>query len=263
MSGMSSLRRWVRRPSHSAWLAWAALGCAVPASSAPARLRVEVVRSFPHDATAFTQGLVFHAGRLYESTGLVGQSSLRRIDPASGAIEARVALDPLLFGEGLAAVHGRLVQLTWKAERALVWDPERLAPAGELRYQGEGWGLCHDGRRFVMSDGSDRLVFRDTRTFARLGELRVRAGSRPVRLLNELECVDGDVYANVWQSTRIARIDARSGRVTAWIEAHGLLTDDEARQAGELNGIARLPSGRFVLTGKLWPRAFEVEWRPR
>lgn len=245
-----------------AWTAGAALAVAVlagPPDPAPEELRVRVVRSFPHDPAAFTQGLAFHAGRLYESTGLVGRSSLRRVDPATGAVEAAVALDPTLFGEGLAVADDRLVQLTWKSGRALLWSAEGLSPEGELRYAGEGWGLCHDGRELVMSDGSDRLVRRDARTLEPVGELRVRAGSRPVRDLNELECAEGLVYANVWRSPRIARIDGRTGRVTAWIDASGLLTAEEARRAGELNGIARLPSGRFVLTGKHWPRAFEVE----
>jgi glutamine cyclotransferase len=236
-----------------------------PASwSAPVRpesLRVRVVRSFAHDPGAFTQGLVFHAGKLYESTGLIGRSSLRRVDPASGAVEAQVALDPWLFGEGLAVAEGRLVQLTWTQGRALLWDLERLTPRGEFRYAGEGWGLCFDGRRLVMSDGSERLTRRDPRTFAVADVVTVRSGARPLPRLNELECVGDVVYANVWQTERIARIDARSGQVTAWIDASGLLSAAEARGADVLNGIAYLPaSGRFVLTGKHWPRAFEVEF---
>jgi glutaminyl-peptide cyclotransferase len=241
----------------------AVLACArpsVPPPVLPESLRVKVVRSFSHDPGAFTQGLVFHAGRLYESTGLVGQSSLRRIDPHTGAVEAQVALDRVLFGEGLAVAGGRLVQLTWRQGRALLWSLD-LAQQGEFQYAGEGWGLCYDGRHLIMSDGSDRLVRRDVRTFASAGTLRVRAPTGPVQRLNELECVGDAIYANVWPTSRIARIDARSGDVTAWIDAAGLLTREEARRANALNGIAYLPaSGRFVLTGKLWPRAFEVEF---
>jgi glutamine cyclotransferase len=229
---------------------------------APQSLRVKVIRSFAHDPQAFTQGLAFHAGRLYESTGLVGRSSLRRIDPATGAVLAQVPLEGSLFGEGLAVADGRLVQLTWTGGRALRWSVDRLSPEGEWRYAGEGWGLCSDGSQFVMSDGSDRLVRRDLRTFEATGSVGVRDPEGPVSHLNELECVGDAVYANVWQTSRIARIDARSGDVTAWIEAAGLLTRAQARQADVLNGIARLPSGRFVLTGKLWPRAFEVEFVP-
>lgn len=233
-----------------------------PASpAAPELLRVKVVRSFSHDPAAFTQGLVFHAGRMYESTGLRGQSSLRRVDPATGVVEARVALEPSLFAEGLAVAEGRLVQLTWSEGRALLWNVDGLAPLGEFRYAGEGWGLCFDGRYLVMSDGSDRLVRRDARTFEPIATISVRGPSGPVHRLNELECVGDTIYANVWQTSRIARIDAGSGQVTAWIEAAGLLTLAEARRADVLNGIAHLPSsGRFILTGKLWPRAFEVEF---
>lgn len=237
---------------------------ALPSAAAPESLRVKVVRSFSHDPGAFTQGLAFHAGKLYESTGLVGQSSLRRVDPATGTVEAKVALGRSQFGEGLAVVGDRLVQLTWKEGRALLWSVAGLAPAGELQYAGEGWGLCFDGRQLVMSDGSDRLVRRDARTFEPVGAISVRGPAGPVLRLNELECVGDTIYANVWQTSRIARIDARTGDVTAWIEAAGLLTPEEARAANDLNGIAHLPaSGRFIVTGKLWPRAFEVEFVPR
>ena len=237
---------------------------APPSPAPPESLRVKVIRSFFHDPGAFTQGLVFHAGRLYESTGLAGQSSLRRVDLATGAVEAQVPLDPPLFGEGLAVAEGRLVQLTWREGRALLWSVDRLAPEGEFQYAGEGWGLCFDGRQLVMSDGSDRLVWRDVRTFQPVGAISVRSSSGPVYRLNELECVGDTIYANVWQTSRIARIDARTGDVTAWIEAAGLLTGAEARRANDLNGIAHLPSsGHFVLTGKLWPRAFEVEFVAR
>jgi glutamine cyclotransferase len=184
------------------------------------------------------------------------------VDPATGAVEAQATVDPSLFAEGLALADGRLVQLTWREGRALLWDPERLTVRGEFRYEGEGWGLCYDGRQLVMSDGSNRLVRRDVRTFDPIGEIAVRSPEGPVYQLNELECVGNAIYANVWQTSRIARIDASTGNVTAWIEAAGLLTAEEAARADVLNGIARLPSGRFVLTGKLWPRAFEVEFVP-
>lgn len=235
-----------------------------PASAGPEWLGVRVVRSFAHDPGAFTQGLVFHADRLYESTGLFGQSSLRRLHPVTGAVEEQVALDASVFGEGLAAAQGRLVQLTWTSGRALLWNVESLKAAGEFQYAGEGWGLCFDGAHFVMSDGSERLVRRDARTFEVVGALSVRSLTGPVQRLNELECMGDTIFANVWQTSRIARIDARTGAVTAWIEAGGLLTRDEARHADVLNGIAFLPSsGHFILTGKLWPRAFEVEFVPQ
>jgi glutaminyl-peptide cyclotransferase len=238
----------------------ASCGQAAPSPPSPELLRVKVVRSFPHDPAAFTQGLLFHGGKLYESTGLVGRSSLRRVDLATGAVLAQVPLDRV-FAEGLAVAQGRLVQLTWTEGRALLWSLDRLTPEGEFRYTGEGWGLCYDGRHFIMSDGSDRLVRRDPHTFEPVGEILVRSPSGPVHRLNELECVGDALYANLWPTPRIVRIDARTGNVTAWIDAAGLLTREEANRADALNGIAYLPSsGRFVLTGKLWPRAFEVEF---
>lgn len=236
---------------------------AVPQPRSPERLRVRVVRSFPHDPGAFTQGLVFHEGKLYESTGLAGRSSLRRVNLQTGAVEAKVQLESKLFGEGLALVGGDLFQLTWKDQRAIVWDLTTFQRKREYGYEGEGWGLCFDGKSLVMSDGSDRLVRRDPRSFEKTGELLVRSGPTPVTQLNELECVGGAVYANIWQQDTIARIDSRSGEVTGWIDAAGLLKPEESRADGVLNGIAYLPgSGRFIVTGKLWPRAFEVEFVP-
>ena len=237
---------------------------AVPAvGSAPERLRVRVIRTFEHDPGAFTQGLLFHEGKLYESTGLNGHSSLRRVNLRTGAVETNVPLESTLFGEGLARVGGQLYQLTWREHRAIVWDLVTFKREREFGYEGEGWGLCFDGKSLIMSDGTDRLVRRDPRTFEKTGELSVRDGATPVERLNELECVGGVIYANIWQQPTIARIDAQTGSVTGWIDAAGLLTPEEYRAADVLNGIAYLPgSSRFILTGKLWPRAFEVEFAP-
>jgi glutamine cyclotransferase len=235
-----------------------------PAQAAPAaQLRLKVVRTFPHDPRAFTQGLFFFEGKFYESTGLYGRSSVRRVDPDSGVVERGVDLPADLFGEGVARVGGRLVQLTWQNKRALVWTLATLRKEREFSYQGEGWGLCFDGRHLIMSDGSDTLALRDPESFARVGEIVVRRAGQPLRNLNELECVEGIVYANVWQDSHIARIDARTGEVTGWIDASGLLAPEEARAADVLNGIAYLPAtGHLVVTGKLWPRIFEVEIVP-
>lgn len=222
-----------------------------------------MIRSFEHDPGAFTQGLLFHEGKLYESTGLAGHSSLRRLNLQTGAVEVKVPLESTLFGEGLARVDGLLYQLTWKEQRALVWDLATFKRKQEFGYEGEGWGLCFDGKSLVMSDGSDRLARRDPRTFEKIGELAVRSGGAPVVNLNELECVGDAVYANIWQQPHIARIDARTGDVTGWIDAAGLLTPEEYRAADVLNGIAHLQgSSRFIITGKRWPRAFEVEFAP-
>lgn len=223
-------------------------------------LRVKVVRALPHDRGAFTQGLEFFEGKLYESTGIRGQSTLRRVDPETGRVEAQVALEAPLFAEGLTRVGGHLVQITWQEGRALVWNLSSFKKEREHTYDGEGWGLCHDGKRLVMSDGSDRLAFRDPQSFAKTGEVAVRRNGTPVTNLNELECVDGVVYANVWLQNSIARIDPGTGEVTGWIDASGLLTREEMAGVDVLNGIASLPgTRRFLITGKLWPRIFEVE----
>jgi glutamine cyclotransferase len=221
-------------------------------------VRPEVVRSYAHDAGAFTQGLVFHQGSLYESTGLRGQSSLRRVALRTGAVEARVELANDLFGEGLALVGERLIQLTWQNRVALVYDLA-LNRLGGFEYDGEGWGLCDDGRRLIMSDGSNRLFFRNRDSFELIGSMEVSNEGQPVRHLNELECVGSLVYANVWQTDAIVRIDATTGSVLSTIDASRLLTPEEAARADVLNGIAHDPeSGHFFITGKLWPRLFEV-----
>jgi glutaminyl-peptide cyclotransferase len=236
--------------------------CAKPAarSPSPPAFRLKVVRAYPHDVRAFTQGLLLLDGKLYESTGLFGRSSVRRVDLISGQVEQESSLSPELFGEGMARVGQRLVQLTWKNHKALVWDLGTLKKEAEFSYDGEGWGLCFDGRRLVMSDGSDRLVFRNPKSFATEGEIRVRLAGQPLANLNELECAGNVLYANVWQDNHIARIEAKTGEVTAWIDASGLLDPSEAAGADVLNGIADMPNtGHLLVTGKLWPHVFEVE----
>jgi glutaminyl-peptide cyclotransferase len=236
-----------------------------PAPAGPQRLAVKVISTRPHDTSAYTQGLVWHEGQLYESAGHYGQSTLRQVDPATGEVRRRVDLPEQYFAEGLARVGDRLIQITWKEGIALVHRLSDFEKVGEMRYTGEGWGLCYDGTRLIMSDGSDRLIFRDPETFASMGEVRVRMGSAPVAQLNELECVDGAVYANVYQTEDIVRIDPTTGEVTAVIDASGLL-DAIHYQAGAevLNGIAWMPeTKRFLITGKYWPLMFEVELVPK
>jgi glutaminyl-peptide cyclotransferase len=231
---------------------------------APQRLAVKVLSIRPHDAGAYTQGLLLHGGSLFESTGLPGRSSLREVDPVTGEVKRRVNLASEYFGEGLALVGDRLIQLTWQEQKAFVYGLSDFKPAGEFRYDGEGWGLCWDGRRLVMTDGSDRLTFRDPGTFAVLGEVHVTLAGQPIDRLNELECVEGSVYANVWQTDDILRIDPTSGKVTAIIDASGLLAPPERQRAEVLNGIAWDPSRKtFLITGKLWPKMFEVTFTPR
>ncbi len=227
------------------------------------RLRVKVLATHPHDPQAFTQGLLWYKGKLYESTGLYGRSTLREVDPATGKVERETKLPRRLFGEGLARVDDRLIQLTWQRGRAFLWRLSTFEQLDTFRYHGEGWGLCFDGKRLVMSDGSPRLTFRDPRTFARLGQVGVTLGGKPLASLNELECVDGKVYANVWQTQIIVRIDPATGVADEEIDASGLLSPAEQKNADVLNGIAYDPVSRhFWITGKLWPKIFEVEWVP-
>jgi glutamine cyclotransferase len=233
------------------------------APNAPERLTVKVLSVRPHDPEAFTQGLLIDNGSLFESTGLNGRSSLREVDPRTGAVKRQVSVPQQYFAEGLALVGDRLIQLTWQSQKALVYNRADFKPAGELRYDGEGWGLCWDGARLVMSDGSDHLTFRDPKTFATLSTLSVTVAGQPAYQLNELECVDGVIYANVWQTDDILRIDPRNGRVTAVIDAAGLLTREERLKTDVLNGIAWDPATKsFLITGKLWPKMFQVQFVP-
>ncbi len=216
---------------------------------------------YPHDPEAFTQGLLFVGERLYESTGLYGSSTLRLVDLTTGVVQQSVSLSASEFGEGLASVDERLVQLTWKSGRAHVYDLGSFERQRTFDYTGEGWGLCFDGKRLVMSDGSSSLFFRDPATFVMTGSIAVTRDGANVRRLNELECVNGWVYANVWQTQEIVKIDPTSGSVHATVTIHGLLTAGEAANADVLNGIAYSPlTGRFYVTGKLWPKLFEVEF---
>ncbi len=226
------------------------------------RLRVRVIEEYPHDPEAFTQGLELHGNVLYESTGLEGRSTIRHVDLRTGEVRRKTDLPDDVFGEGATVVGDRIIQLSWRDGRAFVFNRETLALERELEYRGEGWGICYDGTRIVMSNGSDRIAFRDPQTFEKIGEVRVRKLGRPQRHINELECVGGDIYANIWQRDEIIRIDAETGNVTAIIDASGLLSRDEAREVDVLNGIAVHENGHFLLTGKLWPKLFEVEFVP-
>jgi glutamine cyclotransferase len=238
------------------------------------QLRVEVIATYPHDTDAFTQGLLYYNGKLYESTGLYGESDLREVDLETGEVIRLRALPEVFFGEGLARVEDRLIQLTWREETAFVYDLETFNELRRFSYRGEGWGLCFDGTELYMTDGSATLFRRDPETFALRGELTVtreQNGQRQaVRNLNELECVGNYVYANVFMSEEIVQIDKRSGRVVAVIDASGLVTraqlralhpDPERLANAVLNGIAYHPEREtFFITGKLWPTIFEVRF---
>ncbi|HEU4690442.1 MAG TPA: glutaminyl-peptide cyclotransferase [Vicinamibacterales bacterium] len=220
-----------------------------------------VVNSYPHDPTAYTQGLIYRDGFLYESTGLNGRSSLRKVRLDTGEVIQQRRIDQAHFAEGLSHWKDQLVQLTWQSNVAFVYDRASFAPRRTLSYSGEGWGLTSDERRFILSDGTEQLRFLDPETFREIGRVTVTDGARPVRDLNELEYIRGEVYANVWHTDRIARISPQTGKVTRWIDLRGLMSagyrlDPEA----VLNGIAHDAAGdRLFVTGKLWPRLFEIE----
>jgi glutamine cyclotransferase len=224
-------------------------------------LRPEVLAEVPHDPSAFTQGLELHEGTLYEGTGLEGRSQLRVLDPATGEVQRAESLPGELFGEGIAVAGDRIWQLTWQDGVVLEWDRATLTLRQQLPLDGEGWGLCHDGTRLVRSDGTDRLRFHDPVTFAETGSVTVTIDGEPVTELNELECVDGQVWANVWPSDVIVRIDPASGQVTAAVDAAGLLDPEQRANADAvLNGIAALGNDEYLLSGKLWPVSFRVRF---
>jgi glutamine cyclotransferase len=227
-------------------------------------LGYEVVREYPHDRAAFTQGLIVRDGFLYESTGQYGQSTLRKVELETGRVVQRRPIDATYFAEGLTAVGRRLLQLTWKANVGFVYDLDSFEPIGTFRYPGEGWGLTYDGRRLIMSDGTAQLRFLDPDTWEEQGRVTVMEGRVPVSMLNELEYVDGEIYANVWGSDRIAIIDPDSGRVGAWVDLAGMLRPAARRGTEDvLNGIAYDAGGdRLFVTGKYWPTLFEIRVRP-
>ena len=224
-----------------------------------------VVAEYPHDPAAYCQGLVFDGGLLHESTGLRGHSSVRTVELASGKVLRKRELAQPFFGEGLALAGDELIQLTWEEHVAHVYDKRTLEPLGKFDYTGEGWGLTFDGASLIMSDGSDVLVFRDPRTFAETRRVNVVAKGLPLAKLNELEFVDGEVWANVWTQDFIARIDPATGKVVGVIDLRGIF-DRRAipNQDAVLNGIAFDPeSKRLFVTGKLWPKLFEIEVVPK
>jgi glutaminyl-peptide cyclotransferase len=218
-----------------------------------------VVHAYPHDRRAFTQGLGFQDGVLYEGTGLNGASTLRRVDLATGRVLQQVALPPEHFGEGITLWQSSLLQLTWQSHLGFVYDRATFKPVRTFRYEGEGWGLTHDTANIIMSDGSASLRFLDPATFAERRRLLVTDAGVPIKDLNELEYVDGEIYANVWQTDFVARISPSNGRVLGWIPLRDLLSPAERSSADVLNGIAYDSAARrLFVTGKLWPKLFEI-----
>lgn len=237
---------------------------ASPPPAAPVQ-GYELVRVYPHARDAFTQGLIYLDGFLYESTGLNGASSVRKVDLVTGRVLQKQDVDGRYFGEGLTHWGPNLIQLTWRNGVGFVYERDSLRPRQSFRYAGEGWGLTQDGRRLIMSDGSATLRFLDPLTFKETHALGVRDGGRPVTMLNELEYVRGEIYANVLGSDRIARISPSTGQVLGWIDLTGLLSPAERTgTVGELNGIAYDDKrDRLFVTGKRWPKLFEIRVKAR
>ena len=244
----------------------AATACA-PAQAEKARqYGYAVVKTYPHDVGAFTEGLFWRDGFLYESTGLEGRSSIRKVTLETGVPEQERMIDSRYFGEGIVDWKDKLIELTWKDQVGFIYDLKSFEKTGEFSYVGEGWALTRDDTRIIMSDGSSALRFLDPETLKETGRIQVTDDGKPVNNINELEFVKGEVLANIWQTDRIVRIDPKTGKVVGWIDLTGLLGDAD-RAAGEvdvLNGIAYdAASDRLFVTGKLWPKLFEIKLAPK
>jgi glutaminyl-peptide cyclotransferase len=220
----------------------------------------QIVHVYPHDHDAFTQGLQYVDGVLYEGTGLNGRSSIRRVALETGNVLKKRDVPAQYFGEGITVWKNDLIELTWQSHVAFVYDRATFEPKKQFLYPGEGWGLTHDGTSLIMSDGSDELRYLDPLTFAEKRRLKVTAAGAPLRNLNEVEYVNGEIYANVWQTDYVARIAPTTGKVTAYIDLRGLLTAAERATTDVLNGVAYdAAHDRLFVTGKLWPKLFEIK----
>ena len=224
-----------------------------------------VVKTYPHDRTAFTQGLEYRDGFLYEGTGMFGRSSVRKIDLDSGRIIQRYDLPQPFFGEGITVLNQQILELTWQSQTGFVYDKSSFQVLRSFDYPGEGWGLTNDGKQIYMSDGSANIRVWDSATLKEIRRITVKDGATPVTQLNELEWVRGEIYANVWQTDRIARISPVDGRVLGWIDLSGILPKSERPDPDAvLNGIAYDAAGdRLFVTGKLWPKIFEIKLVPK
>jgi len=222
---------------------------------------VRIVHSYPHDRSSFTQGLEYHDGLLYEGTGLKGQSKLRVEKLETGQVVRQVDVPAEYFGEGITVFRNRIFQLTWRTQVGFVYSRATFQALRRFHYSGEGWGLANDGKQVYMSDGTAQIRCLDPASLRELRRITVHDGSRVIAMLNELECVGGEIYANVWQTNRIVRFRPSDGAVMGWIDASGLLTADDQREPVDvLNGIAYDAAGkRLFVTGKLWPKLFEVQ----
>ena len=244
----------------AAALAICACGPSTQASGVP-EYGYQVVHTYPHDRTAFTEGLVYQDGVLYESTGMEEQSSVRKVKPETGEVLQKHDLPGQYFGEGIVIWKDRIYQMTYRTEIGFIWDLATFAKKGEFHYKGEGWAFTTDGKRIIMDDGTSELRFWDPETLKELGRLTVTDQGQPVKNLNELEWVKGEIFANIWETDRIARIDPKTGKVVGWIDLTGLLApQDRDAKTDVLNGIAYDAKGdRLFVTGKYWPKLFEIK----
>lgn len=223
-----------------------------------------VVREFPHDRQAFTQGLEFHDGVLYESTGVHGRSTLRRVKLETGEVLQSVPLASEHFGEGITVLNGMIFQLTWQSQRGFVYGQSDFRLQRQFTYTGEGWGLTNDGATIYMSDGTAQIRCLDPFTLRETRRIQVHQGPRPVDQLNELEWMNGELLANVWGTDRVVRVSPKDGSVTGWVDLKGLLSLTERLRTDVLNGIAYDSQGkRLFVTGKLWPKVFEIKLTPK
>ena len=238
--------------------------CSPSTDKFPKYYTYQIIDTFPHDENAFTQGLVFENGLFYESTGRYGSSSVRRVDPSTGDILKIYELPDQFFGEGLTVVDDQIIQLTWRSKVGFVYNKENFALKSEFSYQTEGWGITYDGSRLLMSDGTATLYFLDVRTFEQIGTIEVFDGNTPIARLNELEFINGEIFANVWGTESIVRIDPQTGKVTGWISLQGLLDRKTLdKPVDVLNGIAYDEiNKRIFVTGKLWPNIFHIALVP-
>ncbi|MBI2831117.1 MAG: glutaminyl-peptide cyclotransferase [Chloroflexi bacterium] len=225
--------------------------------------KYRVVNTFPHDPNAFTQGLVFEDGFLYEGTGLVGKSSLRKVELSTGKVLKIREIPAPYFAEGITIYRDKIIQLTLNHKKGFVYDKDSFESLREFSHSTAGWGLTHDGKRLILSDGTATLYFLNIDTFEVIGRIEVRDENGPVTKLNELEYVNGKIYANVWQTDHVVIISPETGKVTGRIDLKGLLTPEEANKADVLNGIAYDAKGnRLFVTGKYYPKVFEIEVVP-
>src|ERR1700730_1959477 len=223
-------------------------------------LDVKTVRAYPHDPHAFTQGLEYYRGYLYETTGIAGQSTLRKVALDTGEVIQKISLPSQYFGEGLTIFHGKIYQLTWMSKKGFVYDLRTLRRVGEFPYDTEGWGLTHDDTSLIMSDGTNKIRYLDPVSFAVTRTLEVYAGGEAVVNVNELEHINGEILANIWHAPRIARIDAHSGQVVAWIDLTSIAAKEQSGEEGVLNAIAYdKAGGRLFVTGKNWAKVLEIK----